>query len=118
MGERHQTIAKEVRGKLLKELIINVKKDFNYILGGRERRVSAHSGEEFRETFIDPNFEKYDRITINLEGVLGVPVEFIDEVFGSVARRYGKEMTLKKFNFLAPNDFTIEKILFNINQEG
>ena len=74
----------------MKELNINISKEFSRILGGRERHVSDHSGEEFRERFLEKNIEIYDRIIVELDGVLGYPVDFLDETFGRMARSLGK----------------------------
>lgn len=89
-------------------------KDFHHILGGRERRISKYSGEDFREQFMDPNFETHDRITINLDGVLGFPVEFIDEVFGVLSRKYGPDTVLEKIKLEARDNFILDKITYMI----
>ncbi|MCK5542874.1 MAG: DUF4325 domain-containing protein [Desulfobacterales bacterium] len=76
---------------MMKELNINISKDLSKIIGGREKRIAKFSGEDFREQFIDENFDKYDKTNIELDGVLGYPWNFLDETFGNMARRHGKE---------------------------
>ncbi len=99
----------------LKELNINISKEFSKYIGGREKRIAKFSGEDFRERFMDNNFENYDRINIELDGTLGYPWDFLDEVFGSVARKYGKDLFWKKINFISQNTYVTEKIEYIVN---
>ncbi len=94
----------------MKELTINISKEFGKYLGGAKKKSFQFSGEEFREQFLDENFEKYDKIHIELDGVLGYQWDFLDESFGVIARKYDKEQFAKKFNFISRNNHTIEKI--------
>jgi len=100
---------------ILKVLTINVCRDFSRILGGRERQISEFSGEEFREQFLDNNFEVYDKITIELDGPLGYPVDFLDETFGVMARRYGPKAFWEKFKFVSRNTNVTERITYMVN---
>ncbi len=100
---------------MMTELNINISKEFNKIIGGREKRIAQFSGEEFRERFLDENFDKYDRINIELDGVLGYPWDFLDETFGTMARKYGKEEFWKKFNFISMNNHVTDKIDHIVN---
>lgn len=105
----------------MNEMTINVSRDFSKYIGGREKRISEFSGEDFRERFLDDSFEKYDRIHIELDGVLGYPWDFLDEVFGTMARRYGKEAFWEKINLISAHDYVTQKIRFIVNhskQEG
>jgi len=94
----------------MKELTINIGKDFSKYLGGRKKAYFQFSGEEFREQFLDENFEKYDKINIELDGVLGYQWDFLDESFGVIARKYDKDQFVKKFNFISRDTHTTEKI--------
>ncbi len=98
----------------MKELTINVKNDFSRYLGGREKRIAEFSGEDFRIRFLDGAIDLYDRINIELDGVLGYPLDFLDEVFGVLARRYGKEKILEKINLISQNNYVSEKIIYII----
>jgi hypothetical protein len=99
----------------MKELTINISKDFSKYPGGRQKKYFQFSGEDFREKFLDENFEKYDKINIELDGVLGYQWDFLDETFGVIARKYDKDQFVKKFNFISRNNHTIEKINLIIN---
>lgn len=100
----------------MKELTINIKNDFSRYIGPREKRIAEFSGEDFRERFLEDNFEIYDRINIELDGTLGYPWEFLDETFGVMARKYGKEKFWEKFNFISANHYVIDKITYISNQ--
>jgi len=99
----------------MKELTINVCKDFSKYIGGRRRQISQFSGEEFREAFLDDNFNIYDRITVELDGTLGYPVDFLDEVFGVIARRHGREKFWEKIVLVSANTYVTEKITYIVN---
>lgn len=99
----------------MKELTINISKDFNNIIGGREKQFVEFSGQEFREKFLDDNFKIYDKIHIELDGVLGYPVDFLDEVFGTIARQYGKELFWQKINLVSHNTFAVERIKYIVD---
>lgn len=99
-----------------KELYINVGRDFSRYIGPREKRVAKFSGEEFRERFLDANINKYDRISIDLDGVLGYPWDFLDETFGVMARQLGQELFWEKFNLISRNTYVLEKITYIVDQ--
>ncbi|MBA3008727.1 MAG: STAS-like domain-containing protein [Proteobacteria bacterium] len=99
----------------MKELTINISKDFSKYIGGREKKIAQFSGEDFRERFIEENFKDYDKITIELDGTLGYPWDFLDETFGVMARRHGKEKFWEKFNFISVNTYVTDKITYIVN---
>jgi hypothetical protein len=100
---------------MMNELNINISKDFSKIIGGREKRIAQFSGEDFREKFLDQNFDKYDKINVELDGVLGYPWDFLDETFGTMARKHGKKEFFKKFNFISSNTYVTDKIFYIAN---
>ncbi len=99
----------------MKELKINISKDFSKYIGGREKKISQFSGEEFREQFLDENFEQYDKIIIDLDGVLGYPWDFLDETFGGMARRFGPEKFWEKIDLISIHPHVVEKITYIVN---
>ncbi len=99
----------------MKEFKINIGKDFSKYIGGREKKISEFSGEAFREKFMDPNFENYDKIHIELDDTLGYPWDFLDEVFGSVAKQYGKDLFWKKINLVSRETYVIDKIKYIVD---
>lgn len=96
----------------MKEFTINIKNDFNRYVGGREKKIAEFSGEDFRMRFLEGAIDIYDRINIELDGVLGYPWDFLDEVFGVLARKHGKEKILKKINLVSQNNYVTEKIIY------
>jgi len=103
------------KDKNMNELTINVSRDFGRVIGGREKKICDFSGEEFRERFLDDNFDTHDKITIELDGVLGYPWDFLDEVFGVIAKRYGKEAFWEKIHLVSANNYATEKIEYIVN---
>ena len=96
----------------MKEFTINIKNDFNRYVGGREKKIAEFSGEDFRMRFLEGAIDIYDRINIELDGVLGYPWDFLDEVFGVLARKHGKEKILEKINLVSQNNYVTEKIIY------
>ncbi len=99
----------------MKELTINVSRDFNRIIGGREKKIAQFSGEEFRERFLEENIKIYDRINIELDGVLGYPVDFLDETFGKMVRQLGKKKFRQLFKFISAHTYVTEKIDYMVD---
>lgn len=99
----------------MKELTINISKDFSKYIGGREKRISKFSGEDFRERFLEEKCDLYDKITIELDGVLGYPWDFLDEVFGVTARKLGKENFWQKFKLVSAHNYVTDKIEYIVN---
>ncbi len=102
----------------MKELTINISKEFSKYIGGRERRICDFSGEEFREKFLEQNIREYDHIIIELDGVLGYPIDFLDETFGKIARRLGKKKFKELFTFVSNHNFVTDRIDFMVKHAG
>lgn len=99
----------------MKVVTINISKDFSKYIGGPERRLSKFSAEEFREKFLEENFEKYDHINIELDGTLGYPIDFLEEAFGTMARKYGTKIFWEKVSFISANTYVSDKIAYIVN---
>lgn len=80
---------------------INIAKDFTDTPGARYKADGEFSGEEFRDSFLVVNFDKYDLIEINLDGTEGYATSFLEEAFGGLARKFGSDKTLKKLRFIS-----------------
>jgi len=88
-------------------VLINVARDFSVTPGARYRSDGDHSGQEFRETFLEQHFEEStckDRITIVLDGTSGFATSFLEETFGGLARKFGKDTCLKRLEFVSDED--------------
>jgi len=102
----------------MKELTINISKEFSRILGGREKNISDHSGEEFREKFLEENTKNYERIIVELDGVLGYPIDFLDETFGRIARCLGKKKFNEIFRFISNHTHITDRINYLVDHSG
>ena len=61
--------------------IINFVRVFTAAPGARFRTQGKFSGEAFREDFLKPAIQRGD-VIVDLNGALGLPPSFLDEVFG------------------------------------
>lgn len=86
----------------MKEILyINIANDFTDTPGARYHEDGDFSGQDFREKFIEPNFNKYEKIKINLDGTEGYATSFLEEAFGGTSRKFGIDAALKKFEFVS-----------------
>jgi len=87
--------------------IILFVKSFSITPGSRykEEGKKAHSGEEFREVFLEPQFEKAEKanvkLIINIDGTIGYGTSWLEEVFGGLSRKLGKDRVLKTLEFIS-----------------
>ena len=102
----------------MKTLEINICRDFSKILGGGEKEKSQHSGQEFRERFLDGKFEAYDKIIIDMDGVLGFPVDFMEAVFGVLSRQFGAAAVREKLVLKDRTNFARDRIMYIIDHAG
>lgn len=69
---------------------IDIGRDFSKFPGARFKKDGPHSGEEFRSEKLLPALraakESSDKVTIQLDGVIGLPSSFLEEAFGGVYR--------------------------------
>ncbi|MCW5319646.1 DUF4325 domain-containing protein [Verminephrobacter aporrectodeae subsp. tuberculatae] len=63
-----------------------VAKHFSSYPGGRFKRISEFSGEEFRDDFLAPAIRRGDKVVVELDGVVGYGSSFLEEVFGGIVR--------------------------------
>lgn len=85
-------------------------KNFSVVPGSREldEGKKAHSGEEFRNVFLEPEFKKIinndSKIIVNLDGTIGYGTSWLEEVFGGLARIYGSQTVLNKLSFISEEE--------------
>ena len=86
--------------------------DFSEYPGGRYRKYSVDSGEEFREDYLIPALEKHDLVEIDISQVYTYAPGFVDEITAGVIRE--GHLTHKEFcrriSFVSdkPNEFFIK----------
>lgn len=88
----------------MNKLTINLAKEFTDIPGARYYEDGDFPGQEFREKFLENNFEKYDKIIINLDGTEGIATSFSEEAFGGLARIYLEKDVLNKLEFISDEE--------------
>jgi len=74
------------------EVHIDVGRDFAPTPGGRYRRQSKWSGEEFRETFLEPPLREGKTVVVDLDSAVGFSTSFLEEAFGGVIRKFGPDI--------------------------
>jgi hypothetical protein len=91
--------------------------DFSKTPGSRYRDEGkkAHSGEEFREDILEPNFKialaNNQKLHVDLDGTIGYGTSWLEEVFGGLTRAYGKEKVLSTLDFKSEEeDYLIDDI--------
>lgn len=86
----------------LKELKINIAKDFARLPIGRYIEDGPISGEAFRRNILEKKVAEAlannKKLVINFEGMLGINASFLEESFGGLVRHGvgGKSLTAKK----------------------
>jgi hypothetical protein len=88
---------------------INIAQDFSKVPGPRFRAEGPNSGEEFRETILQPRFEEARRagvkLIIELDGAMfGYPASFLEESFGGLARDFGIEAVRDGLTFVSRDE--------------
>ncbi|MCW5223617.1 DUF4325 domain-containing protein [Verminephrobacter aporrectodeae subsp. tuberculatae] len=61
--------------------------DFTRYPGGRYKRISKFSGEEYRDDYLAPALEKEEMVVVVLDGTVGYGSSFLDELFGGIVRK-------------------------------
>ena len=90
---------------------INIAKDFSLYPYGRSKKYSHTSGEKFREDLLLPAIEKFEEVTIELDGTEGYGSSFLDEAFAGLIRVSGfdKRVVLQKLRFVSEDDPSLIK---------
>lgn len=100
---------------------INICNDFSSTPGARHLSDGDFSGEEFFKKILEPNYlnlEKDQVLEIDLDGTDGYATSFLDEAFGGLARKYGKEDVLSKLKFISTEEpYLIDEIHSYMNEK-
>ena len=83
--------------------------DFSTLPGGRFRHAGPDSGEEFRQTHLEPGFRRARRsnqkLRVHLDGAhYGYPIGFLEEAFGGLARQFGPDAVLETLDLVYIDD--------------
>ena len=69
------------------ETVLSIARDFSAFPAGRHRADGPYTGERFREDRLLPLLSKGMHITLDLDGVEGLPSSFLEEIFGGLVRQ-------------------------------
>ena len=101
----------------MKTIIIH--SDFTDSPGARFISEGPFSGQAFREKFLEPlfiNTNETESVQILLDGVEGYATSFLEEAFGGLARKFGKEKVRSRLKFVSVEDpLLVDEILGYIN---
>lgn len=106
----------------MKKIMISIAKNFSITPGGRFKKEGEYSGEEFRDTILEPRYiqavEEHKGLLVDLDGCLGFPSSFIDEGFGGLARKYKGKHIYKIFEFISNDQPGLISEILKIMQDG
>lgn len=98
---------------------IHIAHDFSKTPGGRNIDHGSYSGEEFRKNFLEEHFESNENylIKIILDETYGYATSFLEEAFGGLSRKYGKDRVKKRLLFVSKEEpLLIDEISSYIDQ--
>ena len=103
---------------MIKTITIKISNEFSDTVKGRYKETDGDfTGEAFRNNFLEPIFNDYDKIIIDLDDMYGCPSSFREEAFGGLARIFGKKAVLSKLEFICTDEPPlIDEILKDINE--
>ena len=83
-------------------------RDFSETPNARYRAEGQDSGEEFRESLLEPKYilarNSNQKLIINLDGAYGYPTSFLEEAFGGLARKYGSAEVADTLEFISEDE--------------
>lgn len=84
---------------------ISVARDFSRTPGGRLRAQGPYSGEAFRDDLLLPRMRASSQgLVVNLDGVMGYSMGFLEEAFGGAARVLGRTPVETSLSFVYTDD--------------
>ena len=86
------------------EKTIDFVREFTDCPGGRLEIHGDYSGQEFREKILKPALQEFDHVVLNMNGAVGFPSSFIDEVFGLLATEMGYDNLTEKLSIELSDD--------------
>lgn len=101
---------------------VNIAKDFSASPGGRYKKDGPNSGEEFRDNILIPKYkeaiEKDEWLYVNLDGVFGYPVSFLDEAFGGLIIKEGNDKLSDILMLVSEDEPYLIKRIYEIMNEA
>ncbi len=93
---------------------IKIATEYSKTVKGRYHpKDGKYTGQRFREEFLEPIFNSYDKIIIDLDDLYGCPSSFREESFGGLARKFGTEKVLSKLEFICTDEPPLINIIIS-----
>jgi|HubBroStandDraft_3_1064219.scaffolds.fasta_scaffold175707_1 hypothetical protein len=87
----------------LGQMTLSIAQEYTQLPGPRFKSQGPMSGEEFRESILEPRFKEAqnrgDVLMVDLDGGYGYGTSFLEESFGGLARVYGVDAVMKTLAF-------------------
>lgn len=84
-------------------------RDWTRFPGGRFKHDGEHSGEEFREKYLEPHIKDDASFEIDFNGIFTVGWSFLDEALGYYVSKMGVRTFRERFKIIADDDPDILK---------
>jgi len=88
--------------------ILRIADEYTQTPGARFIRQGEYSGEDFRERLLIPRFENASQngiiLLVDLDGCYGFLSSFIDEAFGGLTQRFGKQSVQKRLRIKSDDE--------------
>ncbi len=103
--------------KSIKEMQINIGKEFSEYIGGRFKKIGPHSGEEFYDSLLETRYleAKKDDLSLHIymdDVKTSYPSSFVDQSFGKLGREYDKKDLKNRVIFYTKRfDLVVDVIL-------
>lgn len=89
----------------MKTKTIKISNEYSKTVKGRYHpKDGKYTGQRFREEFLQPIFNDYDKIIIDLDDLYGYPSSFREEAFGGLARLFPENDVLAKLEFICNDE--------------
>lgn len=93
--------------------------DWHRTPGPRLREIGPWSAEQFMDEVVLPKFDEAvaagEVLTIDLDGVAGYLASFLEETFGGLSRKYGRDVVEGHLNIVCTHDpYTLEDAWFHV----
>ena len=87
----------------LGQMALSIAHEYTPLPGPRFKKQGPKSGEEFRESILEPRFKEAQKrgevILVDLDGGYGYGTSFLEESFGGLARIHGVDAVLDTLIF-------------------
>jgi len=105
----------------MEKIKIKFTEDFTPYPGGRSRKSSDDSAEEFYEDVLQPNFkqavEEDKKLSIDLDGSAGYAASFLNEAFGRLGHEFGLEECKNRLEFVSNEEPYLRDDIFQSIEE-